>query len=49
LRLRAGERRQAVGPEVVELPGATCWVPAGWAGRTDEHGTFVLERGRRFR
>jgi len=49
LRLHASERREAVGPEVVELPGATCWVPEGWAGRTDEHGTFVLERGRRFR
>ncbi len=43
LRLHASERREAVGPEVVELPGATCWVPEGWAGRTDEHGTFVLE------
>ena len=32
------------GPEVVELDGATCWVPAGWAGATDAHGTLVLER-----
>jgi N-methylhydantoinase A len=32
------------GPEVVELEGATCWVPAGWAGRTDAHGTLALER-----
>ena len=32
------------GPEVVELEGATCWVPEGWAGATDEHGTLVLER-----
>lgn len=43
LRLRASERREAVGPAVVELSGATCWVPEGWAGRSDEHGTFVLE------
>jgi N-methylhydantoinase A len=33
------------GPEVVELDGATCWVPDGWAGRTDDHGTLMLERG----
>jgi N-methylhydantoinase A len=32
------------GPEVVELEGATCWVPSGWAGATDAHGTLVLER-----
>jgi N-methylhydantoinase A len=32
------------GPEVVELEGATAWVPAGWAGETDEHGTLVLRR-----
>jgi N-methylhydantoinase A len=32
------------GPEVVELDGATCWVPAGWSGATDAHGTLVLER-----
>ena len=32
------------GPEVVELDGATCWVPEGWAGRTEAHGTLVLER-----
>ena len=37
-------RIEAVGPLRVELPGATCWVPAGWAGATDEHGTLVLER-----
>jgi N-methylhydantoinase A len=32
------------GPMVVELAGATCWVPAGWAGATDPTGTLVLER-----
>jgi N-methylhydantoinase A len=32
------------GPELVELPGATCWVPQGWAGETDPHGTLVLRR-----
>jgi N-methylhydantoinase A len=32
------------GPETVELDGATCWVPAGWAGETDANGTLMLER-----
>ena len=32
------------GPSVVELPGATTWIPAGWAGETDTHGTLVLRR-----
>ena len=32
----------AEGPEVLELEGATAWVPAGWAGETDAHGTLVL-------
>jgi N-methylhydantoinase A len=40
----AGERRAVSGPEVVVLDGATCWVPDGWAGRTDRYGTLVLER-----
>jgi N-methylhydantoinase A/oxoprolinase/acetone carboxylase beta subunit len=31
------------GPQVVELDGATAWVPAGWSGETDDHGTLVLE------
>jgi hypothetical protein len=29
---------------VVELDGATCWVPLGWHGASDESGTLVLER-----
>ena len=36
--------RAARGPELVELDGATCWVPAGWAGERDADGTLVLER-----
>jgi N-methylhydantoinase A len=44
LELRAAERHEVAGPELVELPGATCWVPDGWAGETDEHGTLVLAR-----
>jgi len=36
----------ASGPQVLELDGATAWVPAGWAGETDPHGTLVLRRTR---
>jgi N-methylhydantoinase A len=32
------------GPEVVTLPGATVWVPPGWSGATDAHGTMILRR-----
>ena len=46
LELRAAERRRVSGPELVVLDGATCWVPDGWAGETDAHGTLVLERVR---
>jgi N-methylhydantoinase A len=45
IELVAGERRVVTGPELVVLEGATCWVPEGWAGSTDAHGTLVLERG----
>jgi N-methylhydantoinase A len=40
----AGPRLVAKGPQVLELDGATAWVPAGWAGETDAHGTLVLRR-----
>ena len=33
------------GPTVVRLPEATLVVPEGWAGRTDDTGTIVLEKG----
>jgi N-methylhydantoinase A len=45
LALLSGEQRLVTGPELVVLEGATCWVPEGWAGATDAHGTLVLERG----
>ena len=32
------------GPALVELPGATCWVPDGWHGETNDDGTLVLRR-----
>ena len=44
LRLAAGERIEVTGPRRLDLAGATCWVPAGWSGATDEHGTLVLVR-----
>jgi N-methylhydantoinase A len=34
------------GAQVLELDGATAWVPDGWAGETDPHGTLVLRRAR---
>ena len=46
LELAAAERLRVSGPELVALDGATCWVPAGWAGETDAHGTLLLERHR---
>jgi N-methylhydantoinase A len=33
--LPAGERREARGPAVLELDGATCWLPLGWVGVRD--------------
>ena len=45
LELRASTHRRVTGPELVTLEGATCWVPEGWAGETDAHGTLILERG----
>jgi N-methylhydantoinase A len=35
LDLPAGTREPAVGPEVIELDGATCWLPPGWVGVRD--------------
>ena len=42
--LPAGGGERVEGPAVVELPEATCLVPAGWAGEPDAYGTLVLER-----
>ncbi|HEV3479062.1 MAG TPA: hydantoinase/oxoprolinase family protein [Gaiellaceae bacterium] len=33
--LPTGRRREAHGPAVVELDGATCWLPPGWVGVRD--------------
>ena len=40
----ATSRNQVAGPVLVELAGATCWVPAGWSGETNDDGTLVLRR-----
>ncbi len=32
------------GPAVVELEGATCWIPPGWEGVRDGNSTLVLTR-----
>jgi N-methylhydantoinase A/oxoprolinase/acetone carboxylase beta subunit len=32
------------GPQVLELAGASAWIPSGWSGRTDAHGTLVLRQ-----
>lgn len=40
-----GPELAVTGPAVLELEGATAWVPAGWSGETDRHGTLVLRRG----
>jgi len=42
--LTGGRHLAVTGPRRVELEGATCWVPDGWSGATDEHGTLVLRR-----
>ncbi len=39
-----GPARVARGPRALELDGATAWIPDGWAGETDLHGTLVLRR-----
>jgi N-methylhydantoinase A len=42
--LVAQSHLEVEGPELVSLAGATMWVPAGWAGATDAHGTMILEK-----
>ena len=42
--LQVTDRYKVEGPVLVELSGATCWVPAGWRGETNDDGTLVLRR-----
>jgi N-methylhydantoinase A len=39
-----GSAAGVVGPSLLELEGATCWVAAGWSGETDPDGTLLLRR-----
>jgi N-methylhydantoinase A len=42
--LPAAEPLDVAGPSVVELEGATCWLPPGWVGARDGNSTLVLTR-----
>ena len=44
LRLPGGDPLHVEGPQVVELDGATCWVPPGWVGDRDGYSTLILTR-----
>ncbi len=44
IELPPGEPLDVAGPAVVELAGATCWVPPGWVGVRDGYSTLVLTR-----
>ncbi len=44
LSLQVTDCYKVEGPELVELEGATCWVPEGWRGETNADGTLVLTR-----
>jgi N-methylhydantoinase A len=44
LELPEGDPLRVQGPEVVELDGATCWVPPGWEGVRDGNSTLVLTK-----
>ncbi len=40
----SGPALSVAGPTALELEGATAWIPPGWAGETEDHGTLVLRR-----
>ena len=42
--LPSADPLHARGPALVELDGATCWLPLGWAGVRDGSSTLVLTR-----
>jgi N-methylhydantoinase A len=44
LQLPPAEPLSALGPAVVELKGATCWIPPGWVGARDGDSTLILTR-----
>jgi N-methylhydantoinase A len=42
--LAGGEPLTVTGPAVVELDGATCWLPPGWEGARDGNSTLILTK-----
>ena len=44
LTLPAASPAEVAGPAVLELDGATAWIPPGWAGVRDGTGTWTLTR-----
>ncbi|MGH3113979.1 MAG: hydantoinase/oxoprolinase family protein, partial [Gaiellaceae bacterium] len=42
--LRGDDPSTVTGPALVELEGATCWVPPGWEGARDGNSTMILTR-----
>jgi N-methylhydantoinase A len=44
IELLGSERPVVGGPMLLALPGATVWIPEGWAGETDTQGTLILHR-----
>ena len=42
--LPGGDPLTLTGPALVELEGATCWVPPGWEGARDGNSTLILTR-----
>ena len=44
LDLQGGEPLSVRGPAVIELEGATCWLPPGWEGARDGNSTLILTK-----
>jgi N-methylhydantoinase A len=44
IELPRGEPLHVAGPSLVELDGATCWLPPGWVGDRDGNSTLILTR-----
>jgi N-methylhydantoinase A len=44
IELRGDESRRVTGPALIELDGSTGWVPGGWVGKSDQHGTWIVTR-----
>ena len=42
--LPPGDPLDVSGPAVLELAGASCWIPPGWVGVRDGYGTLILTR-----